>query len=186
LPPLDRLEPNDDAGGSAARLGTKVTSVKATIDFWDDQIDVYRLYLRKNQNVKLTLNGPEGSTSNLLLWKARDEARERPAQPASPRRPGDRPRADARDRLQGARDRLVLRGGQAHRARLRPVRTDDRAALEELFGRDVAQSPRRIAHHDDARRDIRHHNGAGTDERLFADFHRGAEHGSCADARSCA
>jgi hypothetical protein len=69
LPTPDRLEPNDDAGGFAARIGTRVTSVKATIDFWDDQIDVYRLYLRKNQKVKLTLNGPEGSTANLLLWK---------------------------------------------------------------------------------------------------------------------
>src|SRR5207245_4419483 len=38
LPPPDRLEPNDDAGGSAARLGTKVTSVKAPIDFWAAQI----------------------------------------------------------------------------------------------------------------------------------------------------
>ncbi len=37
------FEPNDDAGGNAARLGTRVTSVKATIDFWDDQIDVYRV-----------------------------------------------------------------------------------------------------------------------------------------------
>ena len=69
LPPPDRLEPNDDAGGAAARLGTKVTSVKATLDFWDDQIDVYRLYLKKSERLKLTLNGPEGSTSNLLLWK---------------------------------------------------------------------------------------------------------------------
>ena len=69
LPPPDRLEPNDDAGGNAARLGTRVTSVKATIDFWDDQIDVYRISLRKGQKVKLVLNGPEGSTSNLLLWK---------------------------------------------------------------------------------------------------------------------
>src|SRR4029079_7284260 len=51
LPPPHRLEPNDDAGGNAARLGPKVTSVKATIDFWDDQIDVYRLYLRKGQKV---------------------------------------------------------------------------------------------------------------------------------------
>jgi hypothetical protein len=68
-PPPDRLEPNDDAGGFAARLGTRVTSVKATIDFWDDQIDVYRLYLKKGQKLKLTLNGPEGATSNLLLWK---------------------------------------------------------------------------------------------------------------------
>jgi hypothetical protein len=69
LPPPDRLEPNDDAGGFAARLGTRVTSVKATIDFWDDQIDVYRLYIKKNQTLKLTLNGPAGATSNLLLWK---------------------------------------------------------------------------------------------------------------------
>jgi hypothetical protein len=69
LPPPDRLEPNDDAGGFAARLGTRVTSVKATIDFWDDQIDVYRLYVKKGQKLKLTLNGPEGATSNLLLWK---------------------------------------------------------------------------------------------------------------------
>ena len=69
LPSPDRLEPNDDAGGHAARLGTRVTSVKATIDFWDDQIDVYRLYFRKGQKVKLVLNGPAGSTPNLLLWK---------------------------------------------------------------------------------------------------------------------
>jgi hypothetical protein len=69
LPAPDRLEPNDDAGGSAARLGIRVTSVKATIDFWDDQIDVYRIYLKKGRKVKLTLNGPQGSTSNLLLWK---------------------------------------------------------------------------------------------------------------------
>ncbi|MDX6408479.1 MAG: hypothetical protein QOE13_1550 [Gaiellaceae bacterium] len=69
LPAPDRLEPNDEAGGYAARLGTRVTSVKATIDFWDDQIDVYRIYLKKNQKVRLRLSGPEGSTSNLLLWK---------------------------------------------------------------------------------------------------------------------
>jgi subtilisin family serine protease len=69
LPAPDRLEPNDDAGGSAVRLSGKVTSVKATIDFWDDQIDVYRLYLRKGQRLHLTLNGPEGASSNLLLWR---------------------------------------------------------------------------------------------------------------------
>src|SRR5207244_11395553 len=69
LPPPDRVRPNDHACGPATRLGTKVTSVKATIDFCDDQIDVYRLYLKKDQKVKLTLSGPESSTSNLLLWK---------------------------------------------------------------------------------------------------------------------
>jgi hypothetical protein len=69
IPSPDRLEPNDDAGANAARLSAKVTSVKATIDFWDDQIDVYRIYLRKGQRVLLTLNGPAGATSNLLLWR---------------------------------------------------------------------------------------------------------------------
>jgi hypothetical protein len=69
LPPPDRLEPNDDAGTSAARLSTRVTAVKATIDFWDDQIDVYRLYLKKGQRLHLTLDGPAGANSNLLLWR---------------------------------------------------------------------------------------------------------------------
>ena len=69
IPPPDRLEPNDDAGSSAARLSARVTSVKATIDFWDDQNDVYRIYLRKGQRVRLTLNGPDGANSNLLLWR---------------------------------------------------------------------------------------------------------------------
>jgi hypothetical protein len=69
IPPPDRLEPNDDAGSSAVRLSARVTSVKATIDFWDDQIDVYRIYLRKGQRVRLTLVGPEGANSNLLLWR---------------------------------------------------------------------------------------------------------------------
>ena len=69
LPNPDRSEPNDDAGRSSARLSASVTSVKATIDFWDDQIDVYRIYLRKGQRLKLSLDGPEGVNSNLLLWK---------------------------------------------------------------------------------------------------------------------
>jgi hypothetical protein len=69
LPPPDRFEPNDDAGTQAVKLTAAVTSVKATIDFWDDQIDVYRVYLRKGQRLRLTLDGPAGATSNLLLWK---------------------------------------------------------------------------------------------------------------------
>ncbi|MFL6019735.1 MAG: S8 family serine peptidase [Gaiellaceae bacterium] len=67
--PRDRLEPNDDAGSQSVRLSGAVKSVKATIDFWDDQIDVYRIYLQKGRRVRLTLNGPAGATSNLLLWK---------------------------------------------------------------------------------------------------------------------
>lgn len=69
IPPPDKFEPNDDAGKNAATLSTATIAVNATIDFWDDQIDVYRLYVKKNQRLLLALNGPEGANSNLLLWK---------------------------------------------------------------------------------------------------------------------
>ena len=69
VPAPDRYEPNDDAGSQAVKLTAAVKAVKATIDFWDDNIDVYRVYLRKGQRLKLALNGPAGATSNLLLWK---------------------------------------------------------------------------------------------------------------------
>jgi subtilisin family serine protease len=69
LPPPDRFEPNDDAGPKAVKLTASVKSVTATLDFFDDQRDVYRVYLRKGQRLFLTLNGPSGSNSNLLLWK---------------------------------------------------------------------------------------------------------------------
>ena len=69
LPPPDRFEPNDDAGIRAASLGAGVKSVKATLDFWDDQVDVYRVRLRKGRRLTLDLEGQKGSTVNLLLWR---------------------------------------------------------------------------------------------------------------------
>jgi len=69
LPPVDRLEPNDDAGSHAPVLPPAVRQVKATVDFWDDQIDVYKTRVKKGQVLRLTLDGPTGTTSHLLLWK---------------------------------------------------------------------------------------------------------------------
>jgi hypothetical protein len=69
IPLPDRYEPNDDAGSQSVRLTAAVKALKGTLDFWDDQIDVYRIYLRKGQRLRLTLDGPAGSNSNLLLWR---------------------------------------------------------------------------------------------------------------------
>ena len=69
VPTPDRLEPNDDAGPKSVKLTAAVTALTARLDFWDDQRDVYRVYLRKGQRLRLTLNGPSGANSNLLLWK---------------------------------------------------------------------------------------------------------------------
>jgi len=71
LPALDRLEPNDDAGSHAVTISNSTTSLSATVDFWDDQIDVYKLRLKRGQRLSLRLRGPAGATTNLLLWRPR-------------------------------------------------------------------------------------------------------------------
>lgn len=69
LPPADRLEPNDDAGFHAPLLPTRTTQVNATLDFWDDNVDVYRVRLVRGQRFRVSAVGPAGTTTNLLLWK---------------------------------------------------------------------------------------------------------------------
>jgi subtilisin family serine protease len=117
LPPPDRYEPNDDAGSSAAKLSAAVTTVKATIDFWDDQVDVYKLYLRKGQRLRLKLNGPEGATSNLLLWRPEtkrvDDLRTQHLRAAQAIGPGDSHRLGYRAKTSGwyyAEVKLSTRG----------------------------------------------------------------------------
>jgi hypothetical protein len=67
-PPADKLETNDDAGTHARRIFGAKKEIKATIDFWDDQIDVYRVEVRAGQRLTATLTGPAQSSMNLLLW----------------------------------------------------------------------------------------------------------------------
>jgi subtilisin family serine protease len=69
LPPPDRLEPNDDAGAAAAKLWGTSNRIEATLDFWDDQTDVYAIRLRRNQPVYVSVRGPAGTDTNLILWQ---------------------------------------------------------------------------------------------------------------------
>jgi hypothetical protein len=69
LPPRDRLEPNDDAGDRAQRLWGPIKRLDATLDFWDDQNDVYAIKLRRRQPVYVSVRGPTGTDTNLILWK---------------------------------------------------------------------------------------------------------------------
>ena len=69
LPPPDRYEGNDDAGDRAFALYGRTIDVSATLDFWDDQIDVYRVRLLKGQTVAVSLRGPAGTDTNLVLWR---------------------------------------------------------------------------------------------------------------------
>ena len=68
IPPADRLEANDDAGIQARTLyGSRGGRVDATIDFWDDQSDVYRVFLRSGQRLFASLSGRAGA--KLSLWR---------------------------------------------------------------------------------------------------------------------
>jgi subtilisin family serine protease len=67
-PPADKLETNDDAGSQAKRIYGARKEIRATIDFWDDQIDVYAVELKGGQRLTATLTGPPRSLVDLLLW----------------------------------------------------------------------------------------------------------------------
>jgi subtilisin family serine protease len=70
LPEGDRFETNDGAGAGAPRLwGRKGQRFIATIDYWDDQIDVYSIKLHRGERLVVRLRGPLGTDTNLLLWK---------------------------------------------------------------------------------------------------------------------
>lgn len=68
LPPADAREPNDDLGAQAAPVFGQIQRFEATLDFWDDQNDVYAIRLGKGQPVFLSVRGPAGTDTNLIFW----------------------------------------------------------------------------------------------------------------------
>ncbi|HXK13435.1 MAG TPA: S8 family serine peptidase [Gaiellaceae bacterium] len=68
LPPPDRLEPNDDAGPWSHALPSLPRTITASLDYWDDNIDVYRVPLKKG--VRLFAHLTPGAPANvrLALW----------------------------------------------------------------------------------------------------------------------
>lgn len=73
LPPRDAFEPNDDAGEGAYRLyfaaGEKARFVKASLDFWDDQDDVYAVHLNPGEKLYVSLVPAQDARVALALWR---------------------------------------------------------------------------------------------------------------------
>jgi subtilisin family serine protease len=69
LPPVDRYEPNDDAGPWAHGLPPLPRTVRATLDYWDDDVDVYRISLHTGQTLFAHLTAPPNVHVPLSLWK---------------------------------------------------------------------------------------------------------------------
>ncbi len=67
-PDPDRFEGNDEATIAPPLWGRKGRRLRATIDFWDDPVDVYRIKLWQGSRVVAKLRGPRGTDTNLSLW----------------------------------------------------------------------------------------------------------------------
>ena len=70
LPSADHFETNDNAGTQAHTLYGKQQSFTATLDYYDDPVDVYRIMLGGGERVNAQLTGSwPGANVNLVLWR---------------------------------------------------------------------------------------------------------------------
>lgn len=69
LPAADTRETNDDAGTSAYKLWGARNDFTATLDYYDDPVDVYRVLLRKGQRLRASLAGWTDANVELSLWR---------------------------------------------------------------------------------------------------------------------
>jgi serine protease len=69
LPPADTREPNDGPGAAANTVWGASATIDATTDWWDDRVDVYRVYVRKGQRIAASVVGPSTPGANLALWR---------------------------------------------------------------------------------------------------------------------
>jgi subtilisin family serine protease len=68
LPAPDRLEPNDDAGPWAHSLPPLPRTVAASLDYWDDNADIYRVRLGKGNALFARLTAAGRASVRLTLW----------------------------------------------------------------------------------------------------------------------
>jgi Subtilase family len=68
LPRPDQYEPNDDAGAWARTLPASRPTVDATLDYWDDNLDVYRVRLFAGQRLFARLTAATAAKIKLQLW----------------------------------------------------------------------------------------------------------------------
>jgi hypothetical protein len=69
LPPTDRYEPNDDAGPWSHALPPLPRTVTATLDYWDDDVDVYRVSLHAGQSLYVHLSPKPNARVSVALWR---------------------------------------------------------------------------------------------------------------------
>ncbi|HEX7082615.1 MAG TPA: S8 family serine peptidase [Gaiellaceae bacterium] len=73
LPPHDPYEPNDDAGEWAHAVPPLPRTFTATLDYWDDDRDVYRVALHAGQRLYARLTTVTPGRVSLALWSPQTE-----------------------------------------------------------------------------------------------------------------
>jgi subtilisin family serine protease len=80
IPPRDYYEANDDLGSRSYPVSGDDRRLRARVDFWDDQDDVYAIHLNRNQPVYVGLTGSDSSVDlSLAFWLPRATSLERVA-----------------------------------------------------------------------------------------------------------
>jgi len=65
--PPDHYEPNDNAGPWAHALPPLPRTIEATLDYWDDNLDVYRVYLHEGRRLYARVTAHGGSV-RMSVW----------------------------------------------------------------------------------------------------------------------
>jgi hypothetical protein len=68
LPPPDHYEPNDDAGPWSHALPPLPRTIDASLDYWDDNTDVYRVHLKRGAQLFARLTPGAPAAVRLALW----------------------------------------------------------------------------------------------------------------------
>jgi subtilisin family serine protease len=68
LPHPDAYEPNDNAGQWAPHFGPP-RAITATLDYWDDPVDVYAITLRRGERLYTRLSPFTAAQTRIVLWK---------------------------------------------------------------------------------------------------------------------
>ena len=71
LPPADVREPNDAGAAAAARVYGRTAHIEATLDYWDDPLDVYSVFLRAGEQLSVRLDGTPGTETALQVTRRR-------------------------------------------------------------------------------------------------------------------
>lgn len=69
FPPSDTRESNDAPGPQATSVvRRKSVKRRGTVDFWNDQDDVYAVHLRRGERINIALYGRRGVNVDMLVW----------------------------------------------------------------------------------------------------------------------